>query len=815
MASEDIDYCATPVEAVLRLRDSAEDADSQTTSILMVDDQPANLLALEAIFSGLGHNLVKTLSGQEALRLLENRDFAVVLLDVQMQGLDGFKTAKVIRSRERSKHTPIIFLTAYQDDRFPVEEAYALGAVDYLVKPVLPVVLRAKVTGFVELFEKTQKIQRQAEQLRQMERRVFEQRLARENALLRESETRFRAIIENSFDAVVLIGADATALYASPGLTRMLGTPVQEFVGRNVFERMHPDDLAKTTGIFAQLLQQPGATLSAEFRYGHSDGSWRWIDGTGMNLLAEPGVRAIVGNFHDTTPQKQAEQSLAQLAAIVESSEDAILSKTLDGIITSWNAGAERLYGYTADEVVGKSVSLLVPEEHPNELPMIMERLRRGERIELYETVRVRKDGRRVSVSVRISPLRDASGNLTGASMIARDITERLKIEEALRESNRRKDEFLAMLAHELRNPLAPIRNAAYIVRMLGSTEDRLRRSGEMLDRQVRHLSHLVDDLLEVSRVTSGKINLHKEPLELATVVAWAVETSRPLIDARSHKLSVTLPPETLWLEGDRTRLMQVVANLLNNAAKYTPEKGQIWLTVAEKRGMVEVRVRDTGVGIAATLLPHVFDLFRQGDRSLARSEGGLGIGLTLVKSLVEMHGGSVQALSEGPGKGSEFILRLPVLKRTTSPPPEAGDGELRNAPAPPRRVLIVDDNADAVESLALLLKMDGHEVRTAYDGSTALSAVQEFQPGAVLLDIGLPGMDGYEVARRLRGEVAWQGLLVALTGYGQEEDVRRSREAGFDAHLLKPAEHTAVQHLLAQSSAASDTAASLEKIDG
>jgi CheY-like chemotaxis protein/two-component sensor histidine kinase len=335
---------------------------------------------------------------------------------------------------------------------------------------------------------------------------------------------------------------------------------------------------------------------------------------------------------------------------------------------------------------------------------------------------------------------------------------------------------------------------------LLGEGDPRLQRARDVIDRQVVQLARLVDDLLDVSRITRGKIALRKEPLDLATVVARAVETSRPLLDGRRHELTVALPPGPVRVEADAARLTQVVGNLLNNAAKFTDEGGHIRLTVEPDGDGAVVRVRDDGLGIAADLLPRVFDLFTQGDRSLARSEGGLGIGLTLVKSLVEMHGGTVSAHSDGPGSGSEFVVRLPVVQaRFASPTGDGRGGQADGQASPSRRVLVVDDNADTAESLALLLRVKGHEVRTAHDGATALQDAGAFQPEVVLLDLGLPRMDGYEVARRLRAQVGLRkALLVALTGYGQEEDRRRAEEAGFDAHLTKPADPTALQRLLA-----------------
>jgi len=364
--------------------------------------------------------------------------------------------------------------------------------------------------------------------------------------------------------------------------------------------------------------------------------------------------------------------------------------------------------------------------------------------------------------------------------------------------ANRRKDEFLAMLAHELRNPLAPICSGLHILKLAGTDGAPIERVLPMMELQVRHLVRLVDDLLDVSRITHGKITLVKVPVDLDTVFAQAVETARPALEAQGHELSVSLPPEPLRLEGDLPRLTQVFGNLLNNAAKYTERASQIWLTGELEGNQVVVRVRDTGVGISAELLPHVFDLFVQADRSLERSQGGLGIGLTLVHKLVVMHGGTVTAHSEGPDQGSEFVVRLPALLET--PLQRAGGGEEhRSVASVSRRVLVVDDNVTTAEMLAMLLRMWGHEVHLAYDGSTALEVAAECRPELVLLDIGLPFMNGYEVARQLRRQAGLdKTALVAVTGYGQEKDRRRSQEAGFDHHLTKPVDADSLRALVA-----------------
>jgi signal transduction histidine kinase/integral membrane sensor domain MASE1/CheY-like chemotaxis protein len=367
------------------------------------------------------------------------------------------------------------------------------------------------------------------------------------------------------------------------------------------------------------------------------------------------------------------------------------------------------------------------------------------------------------------------------------------------READRRKDEFLAMLGHELRNPLAPLRNAFDLIRARKASPAVLERAAEIMGRQIANLTRLVDDLLDVSRITRGKIQLERERLDLVALVSRAVEGAKSAITSHRHELTLSMPAEPIWIEGDPMRLEQVVSNLLQNACKYTKPGGCIWLELERVNDEVVLRVRDTGIGIDPEILPHVFDLFRQADRSLDRSGGGLGIGLTLVRRLVELHGGMVSARSEGAGRGSEFVVRLPAPAPGPAAVVPAGDGAAAAAIRPSgRRILVVEDNADVAETLALLLREWGHQTLVAHDGHAALEAADRHRPDVVLLDIGLPGMDGYEVARRLRQEYGLSSaLLIAVTGYGQEEDRRRSREASIDHHLVKPVDPALLARLL------------------
>lgn len=679
---------------------------------------------------------------------------------------------------------------------------------------------------------------------------------------------------------------------------------------------------------------------------------------------------AVIGGLNvlvDTSDRKNADLAIGRLAAIVESSDDAIVSKTLDGRIVTWNGGAERLFGYTAEEAIGSPITLIVPPERRAETRLILSKLRAGERIEHFETVRVAKDGRKLDISLTVSPIRDRQGELIGASKIARDITARKLADRALaearnelasqiadlrllneagarlsktfelepilnetvataarlagtnratiylvdedgdwlepavtlnpadrpllssvkigsgdpidrarsqrvflsadegslgagsgpfsewralhaiplitrsgkeigvlglyftaahepsdrenhlldlwmrqavdfmensrlygelREADRRKDEFLATLAHELRNPLAPLSNSLQLLRLSEEVDPVASRLHGIMERQVSQLIRLVDDLLEVSRVTRGKIELRKELVNVVSIVAQALETSRPVIEAAGHRLAVSVAPETMLVHVDPCRVAQVLSNLLNNAAKYTDKDGQIWLTAVREGNQVVIRIRDTGVGIAREMLPKVFDMFAQVDRTLHRAQGGLGIGLALAQSLARMHGGRIEARSDGIGRGSEFSLRLPLAVAADDPAPEPAAG-MENQPIPRRRILVVDDVRATRYTLGKLLEKLGQEVHTARDGWGALDQAKQTRFDAIISDISMPEMDGYELARRLRQLPHKQMVLIALTGHGQDSDRQQAKEAGFDHHLIKPVDLRALVDLL------------------
>ncbi len=485
------------------------------------------------------------------------------------------------------------------------------------------------------------------------------------------------------------------------------------------------------------------------------------------------------------------------LGSVEDVNDYASFMLELDGRVASWNPGAERIEGYTAQEILGVHFSRFYrqPEvargwpEHQLQVARTQGRCDQAGWL-------VRKDGSRFWASIVLTALREGSGPLRGYSMLTRDLTPR-KRAEALTESSQRMQLFLAMLAHELRNPLAPLRNAVRVMYVNPSPDPHIAWARDIIDRQVNHLSRLVDDLLDVGRITSGKIYLDRERIEIAAVVHQALESCQPLLDERQQQLTVHLGPQPLWVDGDLMRLSQALLNLLSNASKFTPMGGHIRVSVKQLDGHIELAVADTGVGISKELLPSVFEPFVQGDPSLDRMDGGLGVGLTLVKEIVTMHGGSIAAKSAGLNLGSEFTLRLPQFVAG-----ETATGASHQSPQVPaaatHRILVVDDNRDSAETMAMLLQIGGHTVRVAFDGPSALPAVREFQPDLVLLDLGLPGLTGYEVAKKVQEmTLAHRPMLVAMTGYGQQGDRQRTRAAGFDHHLVKPVDLEMLQQIL------------------
>ena len=654
---------------------------SPRAGILLVDDRPENLLALEAILGGLGLDLVTARSGDEALRRLLDRDFAVVLLDVQMEGLDGFETARMIRRREKSRHTPIIFVTAHAEGDFPVAEAYALGAVDYLVKPLVPEVIRSKVAVFVELYQKREQVRLQAER------------------------------------------------------------------------------------------------LQAE---------------------AESNLRMVVESVHDY----------------------AILSTDTAGRIVTWNSGAERVFGWSESEAIGRDVALLfVPEDRERGIPERERAEAIGAGRAEDERWHVRKDGSRFYASGMMRPIRDGRGRPCGFTKVARDMTEQRRAEEerarllareqeARREAeaaSRAKDQFLAVLSHELRTPLNPILLATSAILEGPEEPEEVRPTLEMIRQNVNLQARLIDDLLDVMRIVRGKMPLHWEVADGHRLIDQAIQICRSEVFCGELRLELDLAATHRHVNADPARLQQVFWNLIKNAVKFTPEGGTITIRTRNEDGQgvehLVVEVSDTGIGIEPEVLPRIFDPFQQGETTITRKFGGLGLGLAICKGIVDAHGGTIGVESGGKGRGTTFRVVLKALPEQAV----GGDGEPvggfpeadRRHPSP-LRVLVVEDEPATLRLMARLIRGLGHAVTTA---GTIASAYEAFEAGEfdlIVSDIGLPDGTGLELMRRV---VALRGRIpaIALTGYGMEDDIIRSREAGFTAHMTKPIDFTKLEAMIRQ----------------
>lgn len=685
---------------------------SSGVNILLVDDQPARLLSYEAILSDLGHNIVRAESGNEALHRLMRDEFAVILLDVNMPGMDGFETAQLIHQHPRYEKTPIVFVTGLHVTDMDRLRGYGLGAVDYVYLPVIPEILRSKVTVLVDLYLK----RRELVQLNESLARANEE-LALANSTLQVEKTR-------ELEALNLTLETANAK-----------------------------------------LEQTNRELTAQ--------------------IAE---------------RRRAEESRRlseeRLQTILQHTSALIYQVDVQGRFVHVNLECENLLQRSRAELCGRRLSEVLPgvsREFDANNMSVLELCRPLE----FEEVLELPLGTRVHSSVK-APLIDADGIPYGVVGVSTDVTERKRLEVALRDADRRKDEFIAMMAHELRNPLAAIVNGLQLVREKEELDAEFRWARNVLDRQVNHLCRLIEDLLDVSRITHGKITLQRELVDLRSIVERALEATAPSAKLNEHALSIDVPNAPVLVHADPTRLVQIVGNLLNNAVKYTPNGGNIQLRVSCNETEVEICVQDDGAGVSPEMMPTLFHLFSQYDRTLVQSQGGLGIGLALVKRLVEMHGGSVRAHSAGIGQGSEFVV---ALRRHIHG--SASITPLPSAERPARtraiRILVVDDNVDSAESLAMLLGHLGHELETVHSGAEAVAKAASFAPEVILLDLGMPGMDGYEAARRIRAlPLDTEPMLIALTGWSQLEAREATRLAGFDLHLVKPVDLVELQSALA-----------------
>jgi PAS domain S-box-containing protein len=658
-------------------------------NILLVDDDARNLDALESVLASPELRLVRAQSPEDALLSLVNDEFACIVLDVQMPGMSGIELSRVIKTRKRNQHIPIIFLTAYFLEEKDILQGYGAGAVDYLTKPINPQILKSKVGVFVDLFKTA------------------------------------RAL------------ADANA--------------------------------------------------ALELEVGH-------------RKTAEDALRAA-NNELEMSGQKMK----WQLAAIVESSDDAIIGKDTNGIITSWNRGAEALFGYAAGEVIGKPITVLIPPERINEEDEILARIRRGEHILHYETVRRRKDGTLLDISLTISPIKDASGKIIGASKIARDITDRKRIEEELKHANeellaasRAKDDFLATLSHELRTPLNPVLLIASDAANNRDLAPGVRMDFDSIRKNVELEARLIDDLLDLTRITHGKILLDKHLLDVHSILQSALANVQEEIGQKKIMLDVKLTAQQCCVFADEVRLQQVFWNLFKNAVKFTPQGGHITVeTEVSNENQIVIRITDTGIGVEPGEMDGIFNAFSQGDH--AQRFGGLGLGLAISKRLLEFHSGEIRAASKGLNQGATFTVKLPLAKLVKKDNPRVNGAKtsfnefLPDKSSENIRILLVEDHEPTRTTLARLLARRRYEVVTAASIAEALACQQDFR--VLISDIGLPDGSGYDLMIEMRKRGFIQGI--ALTGFGMEQDVARSQEAGFFTHLTKPVKIQSLENAL------------------
>jgi PAS domain S-box-containing protein len=624
---------------------------------------------------------------------------------------------------------------------------------------------------------------------------------------LRESEDRLRAVFNQAAVGIAIAGLSGRFEQVNQKFSEILGYSPEECCQMSFSDITHPDDLAETQANVARLREGEIGDYAIEKRYVRKDGAVIWSLTT-VTLLKDAAGRPsrFVGAIDDISQRKKAEEALRESEEMhrvfFELGSVGMAYVSPNGRFLKVNEKFCEITGYSAQELAQlTTLALTHPDDRQNEREQAARYIRENLPVHKSEKRYIRKDGSARWVSVAARMVHGPDGAPRYSIGIVEDITERKRAEAELQETDRRKDEFLAILAHELRNPLAPIRNGLKVLTLAANNPVMAEKARGMMDLALNQMIRLVDDLLDASRITTGKLQLRKERTQLAAVVQSAVETSRPAIDERAQVLTVTLPSVPISLDADPTRLAQVFANLLNNAAKYSEPGGRIGLCAERQGDWVVVRIRDTGIGIAPEHLPRIFDMFAQLDTGFDRSQGGLGIGLSLVKALVEMHGGTIQAKSAGAGLGSEFIVSLPAADSE----PRAGlhvtdTREVSDHATRRHRILVVDDNRLSSDSAAIALRLMGHEIVNAYDGIEAIEVAQTFRPDVVLLDIGLPKLNGYETARRMRAQSWGQEMfLIALTGYGQEADRRRSFEAGFNYHMVKPVNFSELEKKLAE----------------
>ena len=704
-------------------------ASEDRSDILVVDDMPDKLLVFSTVLENLGQNVVQAGTGAQALREVLARDFAVILLDVNMPDIDGFETARLIRSHRKSAHTPIIFITAYADE-IQTARGYSLGAVDYILAPVVPEMLRSKVKVFVDLHQMQRRIRRQADERVALAEAVAARQVAEAN----DRRSRFLAHASRQLSASLELPLSLRRLVdlALPDLGEL--AMVSLFTPERQLEHCYLGTLG--TASYPATLQEVDC----------ADLHTPWHEVLARAVHTHRGLRLKAADIAGwgTPVEGLAPLRLHSVAVAPLLIGDRVLGALLVG------SGRDDQPPLHADDAV--------LDELASRAAISLENAR------LYQSLQS-------------------------------EIVERRAAEEELKQVNQRKDEFLAMLSHELRNPLSPIRNAVEVIRRIAPPDAQLIWATDVVDRQAHHLTRLVDELLDVARINRGVMSLQCHAVDLNAVIAHGVDIARANIESRGHTLVLELPGTPLWLNGDFSRLSQVVANLLDNAAKYSENGSRIVLKLAQQDGSAVITVSDNGMGIDAALLPRIFDLFTQGSRAPDRRQSGFGVGLTLVQRLVALHGGEVQARSAGLGQGAEFEVRLPGGCATETPvSPALAPGATAGS-----RVLIVDPNREAAETIATCLRQAGHQVQVVGDGQDALAVAAFFAPQAVILDVGRPDLNGYEVARRLRELPALRtAVIVALGGHGQGQDPQRTRAPHVDLYMAKPADPQALVEKIA-----------------
>jgi len=745
-----------------------------TATILVIDDSEDDQRLYRRALKDVDYRLVMASSAQAGLICMADLKPDVILLDYNLPDFDGLGFIKVLAGCS-GPHVPVIMLTGEGSETVAVE-VMRHGAADYLVKDtagqylrLLPRVIDRAMASHAQR-EQNQRLQQETE------------RLLRRN----------QALMKNSVDAIHVMDIQGNIVEANDAFCRMLGYTQEEVARLNVADW---DAQWTDEELQARFKDDTGKNAMTETLYHHKGGTLINVE-TSSSYVEIEGQAFLFVSSRDITDrklnQRKTEMLLLRNQTLMQTSMDGIHVLDMQGNIMAANNAFCRMLGYTQQEIVNLNVADWETQFLAEELQVRFRDL--IGKSAMFETQYHRKDGTLLDVEISASGVKLEGQGFIFAS--SRDVTGRKQAEQALREANRHKDEFLAMLAHELRNPLVPIRNAAHIIGRLGLAEPKVKWAQEIIERQVTHLIRLVDDLLDVSRIARGKITLKQEAIEFTALVEQVMQSARPLAESKGHQLTMRLPGQAVQMEGDTVRLSQVLFNLLDNAIKYTPDGGQIEFAARLVELEIEISVRDNGMGITPELLPRVFDLFQQDERKLDRVQGGLGIGLTLVRHLTGMHGGRVEAHSAGPGLGSTFTVWLPAKAMPALP--SMHEAENRSHPVVGMRILVVEDNQAVADSTAVLLEMEGHQVRIAESGQAALEQIPEFRPQVVLLDIGLKGMDGFETAQRLRQMPEGRDLcLVAVTGYADSATRAQALDSGCDHFLVKPVTFKVLSDLL------------------